>query len=208
MLRLWGAGTARTMRPHWMLQELALPYEREPIGPRTGQTQAPDFVTLNVKEKVPVLQDGDLVLTESAAIVTYLGQRYGASNVLVPSDVEQRARYDEWISYVLMELDAHTLYVIRKHRDLRSIYGDAPAAIEAATAGFYKQVRFAEQQLAQHSYAMGGAFSGADIILGTTLDWAHAYGLVLSAPLASYRQRLHRRDAFGRAVDANRVAAQ
>jgi glutathione S-transferase len=37
-LTLWGVGTSRTIRPHWAMQELGLPYKTKPIGPRTGET--------------------------------------------------------------------------------------------------------------------------------------------------------------------------
>ncbi len=148
MLTIWGGATGRTIRAHWMAHELALDYEPKLIGSRTGATQSEEFVALNVKEKIPVLVDGDFVLTESAAIVTYLGDTYGKDSGLVPEpNTQERARYNEWLSYIQMELDAHTLYVMRKHRDLATIYGEAPAAIDAAIEGFQKQVRFAENHL-------------------------------------------------------------
>ena len=137
MLTIWGGATGRTIRAHWMAHELALDYEPKLIGSRTGATQSEEFVALNVKEKIPVLVDGDFVLTESAAIVTYLGDTYGKDSGLVPEpNTQERARYNEWLSYIQMELDAHTLYVMRKHRDLATIYGEAPAAIDAAMRAF------------------------------------------------------------------------
>ena len=51
ILELWGAGTARTLRPIWMAEELGLPYELYPIGPRTGETQTEDYTSLNPKQK-------------------------------------------------------------------------------------------------------------------------------------------------------------
>ena len=81
---LWGAGTPRALRPCWMLHELGLEYEHRPIGSRTGETQTPEFRKLNPRGKIPVLEDGDLVLAESAAIVTYLGEVYGGAAGLVP----------------------------------------------------------------------------------------------------------------------------
>ena len=81
---LWGAGTIRTFRAHWALHEVALEYESRPIGSRTGETQTEEFTRLNPRQKIPVLQDGDLTLAESAAIVTYLGETYGGDRGLVP----------------------------------------------------------------------------------------------------------------------------
>ena len=74
---LWGAGTSRTMRAHWMLAELDLPYERKPITSRSGETLTPEYTRLNPSQKIPALQEGDFVLTESAAIVNYLAATHG-----------------------------------------------------------------------------------------------------------------------------------
>ncbi|MCE2460322.1 MAG: glutathione S-transferase family protein [Pseudomonadales bacterium] len=217
-ITLWGAGTSRTLRPHWALAELGVEYVSKPIGPRTGETQAAEFRALNTKEKVPVLVDGDLVLTESAAIVTYLGDRFGrlgrgqrgttpglvSSAALTPEPgTVARARYNEWLSYILMELDAHTLYVMRKHGDLKHLYGEAPAAMDAARAGFEKQLRWARPRVEAADHLVGDAFTGVDILMTTCLDWAVAYGFELPEPFLGYRSRQHHRVGFKKAVQAN-----
>ena len=172
-ITVWGAATSRTIRVHWALHELGLDYEPKLIGSRTGETQGETFQGLNSKEKIPVLVDDDFVLTESAAIVTYLGDKHG---LLTPtSGSRERARYDEWTSYILMELDAHTLYIIRRHNDLAHLYGKAPEALRAARDGFNKQIRWAEMKLGDREYAVGDSFSGVDILLTSCWDWAHAY---------------------------------
>ena len=200
-LVLWGGATSRTIRAHWALEELGLEYEAKLIGPRTGATQTPAFRALSIKEKVPVLVDDGLVLTESAAIVTYLGDKHGG--LTPPLGSAERARYYEWMSFILMELDAHTLYVIRKHRDLAALYGEAPVAVEAARQGFEKQIRWAEERLGDAPYAVGDAFSGADILLVSCLDWARAYGFTLAPALDAYRERHHERPAYRRAAALN-----
>lgn len=204
MLTVWGGATSRTLRVHWMAHELGIDYEPRLIGPRTGQTQTDEFRTLNAKEKIPVLVDGDLVLTESVAIVTYLGDTFGPDSGLVPAPYSvKRARYDEWNSFVQMELDAHTLYVLRKHRELADIYGEAPAAVRTAIEGFNKQVRVAEQALAESDYLLGSTFSAADLVLMTCLEWAHAYKIELSAGFDDYRARIKQRPAFRSAMKLN-----
>ena len=54
-IKLWGAGTTRTLRPIWMAEELGVDYELIPIGPRTGETQSKEFTDLNPKQKIPFL---------------------------------------------------------------------------------------------------------------------------------------------------------
>ena len=205
-LTLWGAATARTMRAHWALHELGVEYEPKLIGPRTGETQTAAFRALNLKEKVPVLVDGDLALTESGAIVTYLGDKYGG--LTPPVGSRERARYYEWMSFALMELDAHTLYVMRKHGDLAALYGEAPAALQAAREGFEKQMRWAQARLGDAPFAIGEAFSGADILLTSCLDWAHAYGFALAPSVDAYRQRHRERPAYRRAAAQNAAASR
>ena len=202
---LWGCSTSRTMRPLWALHELRLDYEHRPIGPRTGETQTEEFTRLNPRQKIPVLQDGDLTLAESAAIVNYLAERYGEPDGLMPTaGSEARARYDQWAFFVMMELDAHTLYIIRKHRDLAHLYGESPTAIRAASEGFAKQSAVAELEFADgREFLLGDRFTGVDIFLGTCLDWAVAYNEPIGSRLAAYRERLHARPAYTRAVHAN-----
>ena len=204
MIALWGGATPRTLRAHWMLHELDKPYEAKLIAPRSGETQTAEFQALNVKEKIPVLVDGDLVLTESAAIITYLGDRYGPDTGLVPAPYTmERAKYNEWLAYAQMELDAHTLYVVRKHRDLAHLYGEAPAAIATAIEGFAKLIGFAEQRLRNHDYLVGDRFTGADLMLVTCLLWARACEVDVPDRLNEYSARLTRRQAFKKANELN-----
>ena len=201
-ITVWGAGTARTLRVHWALAELDLPYETQRIGSRTGETQSPAFRALSVKEKIPVLVQDDVVLTESAAIVTWLGDQHG--QLTPPPGSLARGRYYEWMSFILMELDAHTLYVMRKHGDLKHLYGAAPAAMEAARQGFEKQLRWALPRVESAPFLVGGSLSGVDILLTTCLDWAVAYGFELPPACHAYRQRHHARAAYRQAVEANK----
>ena len=175
------------MRAHWMAHELGLDYEPRLIGSRTGETQTDAFRALNPKGKIPVLEDDDLVLTESVAIVTYLGDTYGGDSGLIPTaNTVERAKYNEWCAFIQMELDAHTLYILRKHRDLAEQYGEAPAAVATAIEGFQMQVQVADAALKGTDYLVGDRFTAADIIMTTTLKWAIAYEVALTPRLVEY----------------------
>lgn len=204
-LILWGAGTSRTIRPHWALHELGLTYEHRPILPRTGETQTPEYTALTARQKIPLLQDNDLTITESAAIVTYLSDAYGqANNRLVPTDVRDRARCLEWCFFVISELDATSLYVMRRHGDLRHIYGEAPLANEAAAEYFQKQMRSVDRALADgRPFILGDAFSAADILLVTCLTWAVRYDVPVNAPALAYNERITARPGYAKAVASN-----
>ena len=205
-LVLWGAGTTRTLRPHWVLHELGLDYEKRPIGSRTGETHTAEFRTLNPRGKIPVLQDGDLVLAESAAIINYLVENYAPGSGLVPRPgTPQRAIYDQWCFFVMTELDAHTLYVLRRHEDLAALYGAAPNAVQAAREGFARQVAAVTRTLRSDGpYLLGDGFTCADVLLTTCLTWARYCKIPLAPELAEYVQRLTARPAYRAAAAANR----
>jgi glutathione S-transferase len=206
---LWGAGTSRTIRAHWALHELGLKYERRPIQPRTGETQTAEFTALNARQKIPLLQDNGFVITESAAIVTYLSDAYGRPhNRLVPEDVRERARCLEWCFFVISELDATSLYVMRRHGDLRHIYGEAPTANEAAAAYFQKQMRTVERALDDgRRYVLGDHFSAADMLLSTCVSWAVRYGVPVAAKVIGYNAGITARQAYAHALESNKPPA-
>ena len=188
-----------------MLHELGLEYEKRPIGPRTGETQEPEFKKLNPREKIPVLQDGDLTLAESAAIVTYLGETYGVARGLVPPmGTRERAKYYEWCFFAMTELDAHTTYIVRKHIALKEIYGEAPNAVRAALEGFEKQARVAHLQLINGGpYILGDTFTGADLLLTTCLLSGFRHKLQLGDVLEKYVERVTAREGYKQGSAAN-----
>ena len=102
-----------------------------------------------------------------------------------------------------MELDAHTLYVLRKHRDLADMYGEAPAAVATAIEGFHKQVTVAEQALSGSDYLIGDQFTGADLMMTTTLKWAVAYEIELAPRLLQYSKLHAARPAYRKAGRLN-----
>ena len=204
-LILWGAGTTRTIRPHWVLHELGLEYEKHLIGSRTGETQTAAFRALNLRGKIPVLQDGDLVLAESAAIINYLVENYGPESGLVPRPgTPQRGVYDQWCFFIMTELDAHTLYILRRHDDLAHLYGAAPNAVQAAKEGFARQIAVVTQALRSGGpYLLGASFTCADILLTTCLTWARYCKIPLANALIDYARRLTARPAYRQAAAIN-----
>lgn len=203
-LKIIGGATSRTMRAHWAAHELGLDYDVELIGSRTGATQQPEFVALNAKQKIPVLLHNELVLTESGAIINHLsrvatarskGDKSQPSLLPPPEDLAACAKYDEWMSYLLMEIDAQGLYILRKHDDLTHIYGEAPAAVATARLCFETHILVAERQLEKTDYLLGEQFSGVDIVLATCLDWAKTCNFELSEVFHTYLKRVHARPA-------------
>lgn len=200
---LWGIGTSRTFRPIWTAEELGLDYHLHEIGPRTGETQTPEYTAMAPKQKVPFLTEGALGLSESVAISRYLIEKHGScGTILRPSSIEENARHEEWCSFILSEIDETALYVIRRHQDLKEIYGDAPVAVNAAAAYLARQFN-ALLSLFDGPYIMGERFSLPDILLVSCLDWALFYGLPVPEKLTEYRNRLAARPAYAAAFSKN-----
>ena len=115
MIEIWGAGTMRTLRPLWVLEELGLAYQLAPIGPRTGETQTQEYTELNPKQKIPFLKDGSVKLSESVAMSRYLIERYGDEEGLsIPATIEARAKEDKPLCHAPASGSAHHLRSCRK----------------------------------------------------------------------------------------------
>jgi glutathione S-transferase len=206
-LTLWGVGTSRTIRAHWAMHELDLPYRIKPIGPRTGETKTAEYTRLNPRQKVPLLQDGDFCIGESAAIVAYLSRTYPSEGRrLIPETQRDYAAWLEWCFFIVTELDSTSLYVMRRHSAdaLGPIYGIAPDVVAKAAEYFREQLRHVEAALRDgRTYLMGDQFTSADILLTTCLDWAIGYGVGICDNAHPYRDRIRERPAYRRAVQAN-----
>ena len=210
-LTLWGVGTSRTVRAHWAMAELGLAYETRAIGARTGETQTAEYTALNPRQKIPLLQDGDFCIGESAAIVAYLSRTYSrGEKSLIPLPPREYAAWLEWMFFIVAELDSTSLYVMRRHRAdaLGHIYGVAPDVVARSGEYFRKQLRHVETALADgRIYLMGDRFSSADILLTTCLEWAITYEVGICDNAHPYLERIRERPAYQRGKAANLVPA-
>jgi glutathione S-transferase len=210
-LVLWGVGTSRTARAHWAMHELGLDYRCRPILPRSGETKTAEYTKLNPRQKIPLLQDGNFTIGESAAIVAYLSRTYStADKSLVPDDPAAFARWLEWCFFIVAELDSTSLYVMRRHgtkQGLAHIYGAAPDVVQKAGEYFRQQLRHVEVSLADdRRYLMGEQFTSADILLTTCLLWAIDYGVGVCDNAMPYLERVTSRPAFQKSSAVNEAA--
>jgi len=207
-LVLWGVGTSRTIRVHWALQELGLSYRTESIQSRTGETARPEYIKLNPRHKIPLLQDGEFTIGESAAILAYLADKYADSkSALLPEKGNARAQWLEWCFFIVTELDSTSLYIMRRHgliRGLAHLYGHAPDVVKKAGEYFCDQLKHVDTALSDgRPYLMGEQFTTADILLTTCLNWAVSYDLAIYENTKSYLERTTSRGGFLRGVCAN-----
>ena len=173
MLQLFNYPDTRGLRVTWMLEELGADYEFKLVPFGANGFASEDYLKINPAGKVPALRDGDLVLTESAAIITYLGDRF-ANNQLVPAPGSRaRAQYNQWCCFVLTELE-QPLWTKGKHTFILPSEKRVRAVIKTAEWEFQKALKVLSRGLDGNRYILGDSFSAADILAGQTLLWAQA----------------------------------
>lgn len=91
-------------RVELLLRMLGLPFQTVDVDLLAGAHKKPDFLALNPFGQVPVLQDGDLTLFDSNAILVYLAKRYDTSGRWLPDDAVTAARVQQWLSVAAGQL--------------------------------------------------------------------------------------------------------
>jgi glutathione S-transferase len=198
MIKVLGrANSGNVQYVTWALAEIGVPFERSDVGGAFGGTDTPDFVAMNPNRLVPVLQDGELAMFESAAIVRYLGARYG-SPAFWPTDPAERARLDQWAEWIKTSFTSITLPelffpLIRIRAAERN-----HEAVRAAAEKLKPLAQMLDRRLEGVNYLGGKEPCFADIMVGTplyryfTLDFERAE----TPNLLAYYERLQTRPAY------------
>lgn len=195
-MKLYEFGKSRSIRCLWAFNELGAPFEaiRVNLGEREQDSAA--FRALNPSGKVPVLVDGDFVLTESAAILSYIADKYPEKSLIPKAGTQARAIYDQWMFFGMCELEA-PLWVMEKHTWFYPDEMRAPLAIESAKSDFLSSVKVLDAHMANREFILGEAFSVCDILFGHLLAWSHRRGLLENFPhVLRYKDKLLARPAF------------
>ena len=201
MYQVYGMPRTRSTRVLWALEELGADYRFHLIDLAKGEGQSPEFLKLNPFGKIPVLVDGDLVLTESAAICSYLADCHPEAELVPRTGTPDRGRYDQWCHFVMSELE-QPLWTIGKHKFVYPQDKKLPAIIEIAAWEFQKVAGVLAKGLADREYLVGDSFSMADILAAHTLTWARAFKVPHGiAELDDYELRISARSALERAKE-------
>lgn len=192
MMKLYGMGPTRSLRARWALQELDAEFEFVPVNLLAGEHRHPDFLRLNPAGKLPVLVDGDQVITESAAIVMYLADKY-ADKGLMPANLQDRAQAYRWSLFAVTELE-QPLWRIARHSFVYPEARRLPADIPLAREEFREMAAVLEQHMAGREFIVGDRISIADCVTAYVLDWGNENGLVADLPnLNAYLERMYAR---------------
>jgi glutathione S-transferase len=196
MIKLYGFPRSRSTRVVWMLEELGVDYDFEKIELLEGGGQTEAYLKIHADGKVPAIDDDGFVLTESAAIVTYLGDKYPEAKLVPETQTKARAKYDEWCFFILTELE-QPLWTVGKHTFVFPEDKRVPEILDIAFWEFKKACKALERNMAGREFAMGEEFSAVDILLAHTFRWADAFGVPTgSEALDSYRDRISARPSF------------
>ncbi|EPC01460.1 glutathione S-transferase [Litchfieldella anticariensis FP35 = DSM 16096] len=191
-MKLYGFGPTRSLRVLWGLGELGAEFEFVSVNLVEGEHLHPEFLRLNPAGKVPVLVDGDLVLTESAAIVLYLAEKYPAKGLL-PSDIKERAQVYRWVMFAVTELE-QPLWRIAKHTMLYPEEKRLPADIALARQDFVDMVSVLDRHMDGRQFIIGDDITVADCVTAYLMDWANELDFLSDLPqLRAYLQRMYAR---------------
>lgn len=189
-MQLYEFSFTRSIRARWTLQELGVDFESINVNLFAGDAQRPEFLQLNPAAKLPVLVDGDFVLTESAAIVLYLAEKYGK---FLPTDAQGRAEVNKWLLFTVTELE-QPLWRIAKHRNLYPEAQRLAADIPLASEDFRRMATVAEKHMQGRTFVVGDSVTVADFVLAYTLDWASEVKLLDRYPqLVAYMESMYAR---------------
>ncbi len=189
-MKLYEFAFTRSIRARWMLQELGVDFEPISVNLFAGEASRPEFLKLNPAAKIPVLVDGDLVLTESAAILLYLAEKYRR---FLPTDPRGRAEVNRWLLFTVTELE-QPLWRIAKNKNLYPEEQRLAADIPLASQDFRRMAEVAENHMQGRNFVVGDDVTVADFVLAYTLDWANEVKLLDRCPqLIVYMERMYAR---------------
>ena len=202
MITLWGRETSSNVQcVRWALEELGLDYTRIDVGETFGGLDTAEFRALNPMGKIPVIEDGDTVLFESAAILRYLARSY-ADEAFWPDDPKARSRVDMWAEWAKHEVaDRFTgpiFWAAVRTPEARRNAEEIRRAVDA----FETSLAVADTRLAAHRWLAGDAMTPGDVHLGHVL---YRY-FDIDIPrrelpaLRAYYERLTERPVYRRAV--------
>ncbi|MEM9491029.1 MAG: glutathione S-transferase family protein [Myxococcota bacterium] len=185
----------------WMLEEIGAPYRAEILEYGTAM-KSPDYLAINPMGKVPALRHGDTVVTECAAICTYLADAFPDAGLAPPPAA--RGSYYRWLFFAAGPLE-HVVtnrgigLETPKDKEMTVGYGNLATVMDAL-----------ESAVSSSEYIAGDRFSAADVYCGSHIRWGLHFGSIEKrSAFVDYWSRIGERDACRRAdeIDEALIAA-
>ena len=189
-MKLFWAPQTRAQRAIWMLEEAGLEYELERVELGSPDHSA-EFLAASPMGKVPALVDGDVAMSESAAICIYVADRYAAGTLAPPIDDAQRGKFLYWTLYtpaVVEPAMSEKFNQVEPNRQ-RSGWGDFDLMIETF-----------DRALSDRDWILGDRFTAADVMLGSSAIFMRMFDMLPETEnLGAYADRCQSRSAWERA---------
>ncbi len=201
-LTLYHASPSRSSIVLWMLEELGQPYDIKLLSLKNGDNLKPDYLAVNPMGKVPALKHGDTVITEVAAICTYLADEFPEAKLNIPVGTLRRGVYLKWLFFGpgCMEPAVIDRAAPRKEEARRAMlgYGDFDTTMNVVAKAVEKR-----------PWLMGEQFTAADVVIGSQVRWGTMFNLIPPRKeFADYAARIAARPAAQRAEAKDKSFAQ
>ncbi len=200
MITVWGGQTSRSIRAVWVLEEMGLPYNLKHVD-MLAEERDPAWLAINPGDFLPAIQDGDVTMVESVAIMEYLMGRYGPTPLQPAPDDHAFPAYQQFLH--MGEAGLATLIMVPlvsgflAPEEERDNWG-ARWARECVE----RRLLLVKRQLANAPYVAGDRFTAADISVTYALNLgANHAGFVLGEVEQEYLARTTGREAYKRALD-------
>ena len=193
-MKLYWAPQTRSARALWMLEETGLDYERVLVDIRDpGREDDEEFRTASPMGKVPALVDGDVLMSESAAICLYLADRYCSGSLAPAPDDSLRGKFLYWLMY--------TPAVIEPAMS-EKFNGVEPARQRSGWGDFDLMIETLENGLADKEWILGDQFTAADVMLGSSTVFLRAFEMLPESDvLGAYADRCLARPTYTKVME-------
>lgn len=201
MLKLHYHPSDASLMPHIFLQELGVPFQLELVDRSRNAQKSPAYLKLNPNGLIPVLQDGDLVVYETPAILLHLADTHPKSGLVPAVGTRERAHVYQWMVWMSNTLQANLVLYFYAERYVESAQvADFRARTEARIAPMLDQL---EALLQSHSgpWLLGANYSAADCMAFVMCCWTRNMARPANSlpALNRYIHRMRQRPAVQRA---------
>ncbi|WP_315807370.1 MULTISPECIES: glutathione S-transferase family protein [unclassified Bradyrhizobium] len=198
MITVFGEG--RGFRVVWLLEEMRLAYRLRPVD-LAGVENDAEFLAVNPAGFIPAIQDGDVTMVESIAIMEYLMARHGPTSLAPDPHDPTFPTYQQFLHLGEAGL-AMGAYFVGGARNFAPEAERNNWSAGQALEMFESRLRLVRRQLARSPYLAGEAFTAADISVTYALELARRFGgIALGEAEQAYMARTSARDAYERAME-------
>ena len=199
MITVFGEG--RGFRVVWLLEEMGLPYRLRPVDLLAGVEKDAEYLAINPAGFIPAIQDGDVTMVESIAIMEYLMARYGPTPLAPGPHDPAFPTYQQFLHLGEAGLAA-SMYFVVVSRNLAPEAERRNWGASKALEVFESRLGLVARQLARSPYLAGETFTAADISVTYALQFARrGGGIALGEAEQAYMARTSGREAYKRAIE-------